>query len=35
MEDWEDGARPVSPEEAEADAAENAELDALVVTVEL
>jgi segregation and condensation protein A len=32
MDDWEDGARPVTPEEAEADAAEDAELDAMVVT---
>jgi segregation and condensation protein A len=35
MDDWEDGARPVSPEEAEADAAEDAELDALVAPVDL
>ena len=35
MNDWEDGPRPVSPEEAEADAAEDAELDAMVASVDL
>jgi segregation and condensation protein A len=35
MDDWEDGAAPVSPEEAEADAAEDAELDAMVASVDL
>ena len=33
MDDWDEG--PVSPEEAAADAAEDAELDAMVVSVEL
>ena len=35
MNDWEDGPRPVSPEEAAADAAEDAELDAMVASVDL
>ena len=33
MQDWEEA--PVSPEQAEADAAEDAELDAMVVSVDL
>jgi segregation and condensation protein A len=35
MDDWDDDARAVAPEEAEADAAEDAELDAMVVRVDL
>jgi len=35
MDDWDDGTRPMTPEDAEIDAAEDAELDALVVSVDL